>query len=703
MNIAQFLLAIVYYLVFSLFVLIGLPLLRRLIPHKTLAYVASKPAGLILFGYGIWLLSSFHILDYQWRWFILALYVIAVLVGLYYSRSFFSSPALAAETKKNKKNTPSPRSFYKKILLIEGVTLLVYLVYLYIRSYNPAINGTERFMDMMLLTSAGKTHYFPFADAWYAGKTINYYYYGSYLMSLISNLTHIPYALTYTFSLGLLYCESSLLAATLVFSLTRSKFFAVLAAFLVTTAGTAFYAGCTIHDALLPVPQTCSYASSTRLYTPSYIINEIPSYSFTVGDLHAHLLALPFFIFDLILFYLLATTERPDWKLWFITGLALATSGMINLWDVVTAASLLGVLALIKAFLARGQPKVAARWLISAAGTIIFTIILMLPDILRFQSPVAGIGFDPSYVALHHLTNVQYPTPLLAELGMWGIFLAGVIWFFVAKRKQWRDYLYLLVLSIVAVGIIIGVELFFIKDIYSVANPPYFRANTTFKFGYHAWTLLCVTFSVAMWALWRRLPNQKRSINSSAAAVLVVLAVGAGLFYPYQAVEQFYLSTGTHGNLDGSQWMATAAPGDLATINYINQNFHDRYLIAEAVGDSYTTYSRITTYTGMITPMGWKTHEWTWRFDAKAAEKAKPGQTVETGWGPISLVAQDIQMLYETPSAAVAQQIISKYKIQYVYIGGLEHTAYPGLQEQKFYQLGTVIFSADGSELLKVQ
>lgn len=641
----------------------------------------------MMFGYFIWLTASFHWIDYQNRWLIIILLLAAAAAGAYFKREFF-------------------KTYYKKILIIEILTFLAYIAYLLLRTYNPAINGTERFMDMALFTAAGKTHYFPFIDPWYAGKTVNYYYYGSYLMSLISNISRIPYAISYTLALGLIYSQAALLSAALAFAVARSKIAAIVSAFLVTSAGNLFFATCAVNSYLVKAQEVCRFTVGSRLYAPSYIINEIPSYSFTIGDLHAHLLALPFFIFDLILLYLLAKKTKPDILLMFFLAFAVAISGMINIWDAITIGVLTELLVVLKTYQEYRKTNImqnARKWIFAGISVAVFSLAFMWPNLKNYNSPVLGLGFSPAYVVGHNLNNVQFPTPFMAELGMWGIYiagiaLAGILW----RKRQHDNYLFMLLLAIVSLGILVGVELFFVKDIYSVANPPYFRANTTFKFGFHAWTMLAIVFVIAIFALLfgtKRIEN--RFIRYFAIGLLSVAVIG-GLFYPYEAMRQFYFINTANMGLDGSFWMKNAAPGDLDTINYINNHYDERKIIAEAVGDSFTTYSRITTYTGMITPMGWKMHEWTYRFDAKAAASVPVGQPVETGWGAVATVATDIQRLYETNDANEAIRIIRQYGIEYVYVGGLEYSAYRNLKPQKFSEIGTAVFQSGNSLLYKI-
>lgn len=688
MPIQEFLFALLFYVVFSGCGAIGLPVVQRYISNKPLAYVSAKPIGLALFGYCVWILSFLRIFNYQNRIFIIVVFSAAILIGAFLSRNFF-------RVHHNNRNP------LRLVLFLEGVTLCVYFLYLFVRSYNSALNGTERFMDISLLAAAGKTNFFPFEDTWYAGHAVNYYYYGSYLMSLISNLSHIRYVLSYNLALGLLYCQSVILSGLLVYALTKSKYLTLCAAFLVTTAGTLFFAVHTGIAAFGHTPSLYSYASSTRLYSPSYIINEIPSYSFTVGDLHAHVLGLMFFLLNLILLYAITQEHKPKIGIFVLLALILATSGMTNTWDFITLSAVLAIVVLIK--IIQHIRTGAGVWFVRCIATIVIAVVLMAPSIQGFQSPIIGVRRIAPFVARHNLHDVQYPTPGGALLGIWGMFVIGALWILIVKRKELFNHIFTLAITVVSFGIIIGVEIFFIADIYSIANLPFFRANTTFKFGYGAWVMLSVAFATWMATYIQREPAQKYRPAVILAHSMILISVVGGLVYPYQAVNQFYLSNQQPLSLDGSAWMKHSLPEDWETIEYINNTITHRVVIAEAVGDSYSTFSRIATFTGMITPMGWKTHEWTWRFQGKKAENAPVGQQEETGWSAIASVAAAIQRLYETEDTAEAKDIIRTYAIKYIFVGDLERTIYTNLKEQKFYALARPIFQTGSSTLFEIK
>ena len=670
--------ALIFYGVFSLFTFIGLPLISRWTSRTDLAYGISKVLGLALCAYVVWLGALLKVFDYQNRWLIRGVAGLLILAGVVALLRVTARPTL------------------KGIAGIELASFALYGLFLLVRSTHPSAEGTEHFMDMALLSAAGKTHSFPFVDPWYAGKLVNYYYYGSYIVSLISNLGGVPYATAYNLALGLIYSQTALLAGVLTFALTGLKRFGVLAAFLVTTAGTLFYGQCAIGGALATPATTCAYMSSTRLYDPSYIINEIPSYSFTVGNLHAHVLALPFFLAGLTLIYIIGLSARPTPALYLLLAISLATSAMINSWDVITLFCVLGLLTLLKLYQHRLRLRLAARWAMFGLGAIVAVGALVSPALAHFENPVLGVGFSPGYVASHGLQNVQYPTPFGALVGIWGAFLVAVL-LASGERFGAGNLPFLRALTIASIAILCGIELFFIKDLYSLTNPPYFRANTTFKFGYHVWVMLSIVFAACIASLMAR-----RGPLRMIAATLCLLVIAGGVAYPIEAIRQYYWSSGEPRGLDASAWMQEV-PGDRDVVHYINNNIRERSVIAEAVGESYSRHGRITTFTGMIAPLGWQWHEWTWRFRSAGTAKVPLDQLAAASWAPVSITAQNIARLYACHDPQEAKRLIDLYGIQYVYVGDLERESYPDLDESKFQELGRVVFESNGARLFAVR
>lgn len=704
MLFSQIMQSLWFYFIFSIFSVVGIYFTYKLFPHNfSLAYFSAKVLGLSIFGIFIWLLASLKILNYQNNILIVLLFIMAICSGVVW----------LFKTLKQQHGREEKFKILKNILTLEVISLVLYVGYLVIRSYNPAAYGTERFMDMALLNSSLKTETFPFIDPWYAGKFVNYYYFGHYLSSIITKLSGLSSFFAYNFAIGILYTSSFMLSGLLVYEIIKSKIFAGLAGFFVTTAGSIFYSGCVINTWLKDLP-ICSYASSTRLYTPSYIINEIPSYSFTVGDLHAHFLALPFFILNLILIYSLVKSEKPRVLHMLSLLFSLTASALINPSDATTLALILTIFWIYRVYQLFKNRSSALKfikseqfrpWLSIALFLMFGVVILTLPFLFSFTSPVLGFGFAPLYAKANYLVShtYQFPTPFLAILGMWGVFLGGVSLTFYTIKNSWKEQEFLTLLFIASIFLIIFVELFFVKDIYHIANPPYFRANTVFKYGYHTWTMLSLSFVCCMALIYQKLKiRKKQTVIVLPLSVIIFLS----LFYPYQAIKQFYPKPTFGLTLDAADFFNRDNKDDLDTINWINKNIKDRSVILEAVGDSYTYFGRMSVFTGQITPMGWKSHEWTWRFQGSEASKAKaidPKANVETGYGAVSIVADDVSRIYQGKDLTQVKKLVDKYGIQYIYVGNLEKMTYQNLNTEKLLQLGKVVYSSQNSKLIKVR
>lgn len=196
----------------------------------------------------------------------------------------------------------------------------------WIKAHEPSIHGLEKYMDFGFTKSILDSRYFPPADMWYAGFSINYYYFGHAVMAMLTRLSGID--LTYTFNLMLATLFA--LCFTMSFSIGRELqkgvkgikgvSAGILTAFLVTLAGNmqtvyAFTRGYT-GDKVKPFWElfwgfgefwtklsvglnTYWYANATR-FIP-FTIHEFPSYSFVVSDVHGHVLSIPFVLLAIAL------------------------------------------------------------------------------------------------------------------------------------------------------------------------------------------------------------------------------------------------------------------------------------------------------------------------------------------------------------------------------------------------------------------
>ena len=112
--------------------------------------------------------------------------------------------------------------FNKKVIGLiaseEALFLAALLFWSYIRSLKPDISGLEKFMDFGFTRSLINSRYLPPADMWFAGETINYYYYGHFITALLTKLSGLSLAVTYNLMIASLFA----LTFSQTFSLTAN-------------------------------------------------------------------------------------------------------------------------------------------------------------------------------------------------------------------------------------------------------------------------------------------------------------------------------------------------------------------------------------------------------------------------------------------------------------------------------------------------
>jgi len=715
----------------------GLPgfLIARKVINGNSAYVVGKIIGLMLFAYPIWLLASLKVLPFNNMLIILPLFFIVVVVsGVILFKQFRT---LDARQRKE---------FLKTVLITECVSLLLYFAYLAVRGFGGALESTEKFMDLTLLSGAGKTDFFPFADPWQAALPVNYYYYGFYLYALLSKLGGIAYAFSYNFSLALIFSQTITISLAIVYSITRSRFFSILSAGLVALAGNLHYAVCFFKNIGGELATKCFYPTATRILDPSYTINEFPGYSFILGDLHPHVMSLPFFLTGLYLLWVIYKKEKLNVLLMVLFSAILATAAVINPFDFITLGLIFAIIIISKFFTQfyssfveikgikpfdttslgrRVSEHTATRsslvviknaliafrpWIFTAILTALSPFVLYFPFFAHYQSPVTGLGFAPEFVVKNNLVGTtQWPSSFWFLFGIWGlyalIFLIGLI--NIKKIKQIASGLFPFLLFLVAFVLIAFTELFFLQDLFHITNPPYFRSNTVFKFGYHAWILSGFASAVLLWAFWGQLKSVvSQSIYVSLLSVFIIIV----FIFPIAGISQAYFPPVPENakrffTLDGGAFIKNKSIDDSQTIEWINRNIKKRTTILEAAGDSYGYFGRIGVFTGMKNPINWFSHQWTWRFRYPAGVESWReiiGQEVDTGFEDIKAIAIDAAKIYLIDDPLETEALLRRHDISYVYIGDLERETYPGLKEEKWNILGEIVFETGNSRLYKV-
>lgn len=243
--------------------------------------------------------------------------------------------------------------------------------------------------------------------------------------------------------------------------------------------------------------------------------------------------------------------------------------------------------------------------------------------------------------------------------------------------------LFVLVMALVGLALTLGVEFLYVRDIFET------RMNTVFKLYYQSWLLFAMAASFGVFYLWRTTRGVTRGALATGFGVLIALS----LIYPLLAVPSrtnSFKSNAAAGvpTLDGWAWVARQYPDDYAAIEWLRQNAPRDSIILEAPGPQYSFYNRVSVATGLPTVLGWAGHEAQWRanFDQGAPRE------------------QDAAEIYQSRDLNKIRELLNKYNVDYVIVGGLEREKYNLNQAlvNKFNKLGPLVFEKGSMRIYQV-
>src|SRR3972149_3591141 len=87
------------------------------------------------------------------------------------------------------------------VVAVEVVFTGALFVAAHLRSYIPEIEATEKPMEFMLLNAASRGRYYSPDDAWFAGASVSYYYFGYVIQAMVAKLAVVKTSVA--FNLGL--------------------------------------------------------------------------------------------------------------------------------------------------------------------------------------------------------------------------------------------------------------------------------------------------------------------------------------------------------------------------------------------------------------------------------------------------------------------------------------------------------------------
>ncbi len=700
-------------------------------------YLFSKVLGISITGYLMWLLSSARLMKFTTRSSFIC--VIAGLLGnalllfLMFRRHRHGDPLGNKDTNYPKLSGLWKNGILDAIWLEEILFFGVFLLFTYIRCFKPEAYGTEKFMDYGFMTSMMRSEYMPPQDFWFSGTNLNYYYVGQYLAVYLTKLSLVKVCDAYNLMLMMVGAFAFVLPYSLGYNVTaqfllgrekKNRVIPVLSGILsgagVCIAGNMHYP---VYRWLKPAvrfilgmgvkKEDYWFPDATRYIgyfpeTNDKTIHEFPSYSFVLGDLHAHVIniMLVLTVLGILFAWLIDRQKRKEEGLptrkevfhpavlaiSFLIGLF----HMTNFWDFPIYYVVAGAVILFSN-LSVYNFKGKALWLTALQGVAVILIseVICLPFTLNFDKIST------------HICLVDARTPLYQLLILWGLPIYVVVCFIIGLITNYRvtmevnkeerrepavinflstmpvSDLFIMILGLCAMGLVLLPELVYVQDIYS---GDYKRANTMFKLTYQAFIMFGLCFGYILLRLLCYGRTKYQRIHSFAGLLLFLLS----LTYVQNAVSAWYgniFSINGKSGLDASAFMATTMPEDALAIDWLNENIGGTPVVLEANGDSYSDYERISVMTGLPTILGWHTHEWLWKSSSEIVDaRSADIETIYTS------LRKDEEDTYTSLSREELFRLLEEYQVSYIYVGKLEQDKYADINHEMLKSLGEVVF-----------
>ena len=750
--------------------LAAFPLAYFLLPWiRDRGYSISKPLGILFIGYASWILSVLHIVPS------VRLSIVALLLAM----GALSAWYVWRRRREFKDFVVRER---KAIIASEAIFLLFFVGWVVYRAYDPAIDQTEQPMDFAFLNASIASSVGAPEDLWLRGEAISYYYFGHWMMGVLSQLTGIASNISYNLSLALIPAMAAMGIFGLVYNIVRGGVLRLRYALIAGLAAVVlmgvvanlmgvlefmrangmgsqgFWDWIRIDglDGPNPIlttswmPQEAGWwFRDTRVVNTfvgdvsiDFTIQEFPFFSFMLGDLHAHVMSIPFALLFMTFVWNFFRSPMLNWRkldLWSILsilamGLALGGLAFTNMWDLPTFGALFLGIAALKAYSAHGGGVWALVKSAIPIGVAVIglAILLFLPYYVSFRAGVSGIdpvtdattrpihlfivwslflvAVTPFIVGSFWQTLVKEDWRRLSTYGLLIVVVPYLVWAFLhVENGGTADELvgrlfHVLPLAILiclavysalwlarwrdaggqAFGLILaalGLLLIMGVELLYVDdlfNPPQERMNTVFKLYYQAWILLAAASGFAIY-YWGSL----REALSGWTRVLTTL--WAGVFIVLLAGSLYYPPA------------AAASKGDLfegeATLDglaFVAQSRQAEYEAIEFVKSNVHKGSAILEAVG----------EW---FDAGLISRSTgvptvfnwPGHQIQWRGTAEKFEGrdQDVARIYQTTDVQEAKSLLAKYDVDFIYVGPRERTKYGTDGLGKFPSFMVTVFS----------
>lgn len=750
-------------------------------------YALAKALGLLLVAYVFWLLCSLQLLPNSAGGILVAWAIVLVLSLLYYRRGGGSLGELRGFV----------RERWRYVAATEAIFLIGLAGWAAFRAFDPDLVGTEKPMEFAFLNAILRSETFPPHDPWLSGYAISYYYYGYVIIAMLTKLAGTPPAVAFNVGIALLFALTLVGSFGVVYELLRwgreaserrAIGFSLFGPLFVALAGNLEGVLDALHSrgigsagfwkwvqikGLAEAPVTGSWIpqdhwwwwrASRVIYDTNVlgehqeVIDEFPYFSFILGDMHPHVLALPFVMLAIALAVQVvrwAAEQKPltlpkkdagawigawlaqDWERNLLIALCLGALGFLNTWDfpiywvVATLCYATGRYAagrqVDKAYLVD-----VALW---AGRALLLGILLFLPFYIGFGSQASGIGL----VVINKTRPWHY-------FVMFGLFLLTSAAFLVYATRAWlRGRRLAATGDVRAVGVAVAV----------LVAPSLIMGK---------WTALGVSLAVGVLAVavTRRLAQADNTDAHALTDVTVALMMIVGFLLTFavefvflrdyfgnrmNTVFKFYYQAWVLLGLGGAYTLwdlfGRGSPGRSRWVTMGRGVFAAAFGVLLAASLVYTVaagYSKAGGFRGEATldclafvrkyyPAEYDAIQWLnahvqgapvileatgGSYTEAGRVSARTGLPTVLGWdfheqqwrgkrNPAGSRASDVEKIYRAPNSPESLALLDTYGIRYAYIGDLERSKY-GLSDavmNLWDQVAVRVYDAGGVRIYR--
>ncbi len=578
----------------------------------------------------------------------------------------------------------------------EAVFVVAFIYFLFLRSLVPEAIGAEKLMDVAFLNSVLHATSFPPPDPFFAGGTLNFYYYFGYVVgAAITLMSFVNPEIGFNIGTAAIAAFSCQLTYGLLREVLQDGRKAVLGIIFVLFAGNLYAAYDLFTKAIsMNPPGYLFYWDPTRVIEDT--INEIPYFSFIHADFHAHVVAIPIKILGISLLY--------DYKR--ISGVTLSGVMLVpitfilfatNSWDAPLFLFLIALTFVVKClpWLPRFQKSAmkAPDFLKSVRTEILFASGIILASVLSIL-----LFYSTMKTPSAELILVEDRSSLVQFLLFFFIQLAFV--FFYLRDEVVSKLFGLSLIPAVALSVWIPISLvvvplavlsgrklvrgdFFAALIFAASllmlAPEVIaiesRLNTVFKFYLAVWLLITIPGAFAL--------SQAIKHRSRALKIVLIALFVLSLIYPSVATPVRHHKTDFH--LDGMEFVKDYSEGDYRAIQWLRDRNINGVLLEEAY-DCYDYGGRMAAFTANPTLVGWACHEVQWRDN---------GMELAHRQGAV-------RAIYTSDNCSLIKNALEDYNITLVVVGYQEKKEF-GAEPQKFQKCSLKeVFVSKGTHIYKV-